>query len=363
VLDLTDYEAKDTLFKIPLFSYEQFDYHIISSPETTSSFLKRIRKWIHSKYNKNGNLFLDFSDTMVRLTPKLKKKFVTLSQEKFLNNILNLEQDIIDELNKEKEIDEQKRKEKEGEEQDRIRQNKLRYEEQVRNNKVEIKNSSSFWFYRKCLQNRNIKEIISSKSYIELVKYNTFVANNDDILKESHVYSFFQSSFSEPILELQYTTNYRNEADKSNYLYADISIIQKFGQEGIIVLEFISEPNKRIRKVSKRLELARGFLHSTTHPAKYKYDEKENIISKEYYFFNKKVNKQEFCDLSEYLELGIFTEDGLELKYRDRIDELYKDDDNKLIIGFCQNDISNYSLEEYYRDKNEWQPLSAKNEW
>jgi hypothetical protein len=271
--------------------------------------------------------------------------------------------DIVDELNKVKEFEEQKRKVKEAEKQNRIIQNKLKYEEQVKNNKLEIEISSSFRFYKKCLKHPKIKEIILSKEYIELIKYDTYLEQTNDILKKSHIYSFFQSAFSEPILELKYTTHSKKEKDKYQYLFADISIIQKYGREGIIVLEFFSESGKRIRKVSKKLELARGFLHSTKHPAKFEYNENEHLVLKEYYLFNKKVSKQEFIDLSEYCEIGFFTDEKLEMKYREVIDELYKNDDYQLIKGFCQNYISNYSLKKYYEDKNQWQPLSAKNEW
>ena len=363
VLDLTAFKANDTLFKIPLFSLSLLDYHICSSSEIISSLLKNIRKWIGSAYNKNGNLFLDFSDQMVRFTPKLKKEFVKFSQETFLNNLLNLEQDIVDELNREKEFKEQKREAEEAEKQDRDRQNKLKYKEQVKNNKLEIETNSSFRFYRKCLKHPKIKEIISSKAYIELVKYDAFHERTNDILKKSHIYSFFLSAFSEPILELQYTTHSKKEGENYHYLFADISITQKFGRKGIIVLEFISESGTSIRKVSKKLELARGFLHSTTHPAKFDYNENESLALKEYYLFNKKVSKQEFNDLSEYCENGFFTDEKLELKYREMINELYKNDDYELIKGFCQNCIPNYSLKKYYEDKKQWQPLSAKNEW
>lgn len=300
---------------------------------------------------------------MVRFTPKLKMEFITLSQDSFLNNILNLEQEIIDKLNKEKDIEEQNRKSKEIENENRIKQNKLKYEEQVKKNKFEIETSSAFNFYRKSLKHPKIKEIVSLKEYIELVKYDTFLQETNGILKKSHIYSFFQSAFSEPILELQYTTHSKKEKESYNYQFADISVIQKFGRKGIIVLEFLSEPGKRIRKISRKLELARGFLHSTTHPAKFEYDETENILSSEYYLFNKKVSKQEFNDLSEYFEIGIFPDETLELKYRGMIDDIFKHDEYNLISGFCQNNILYYSLIKYYQEKNQWQPLSAKNEW
>ena len=363
VLDLTEYKAKDTLFRILYFSSKQIDYHIFNSSEIISSLLKNIRKWIGSAYNTNGNLFLDFSDIMVRFTPTLKKEFVILSQETFLNNLLSLEQDIVDEINKEKEFEEQKRKAQEAEKQEKIRQRKLKYAEQVKNNKLEIETSSSFRFYRNCLKHPKIREIISSTEYIELVKYDTFLEHTKDILKKSHIYSFFRSTFSNPILELKYTTHSKKEKEKYQYLFSDISITQKHGREGIISLEFISESGKRIRKVSKKLELARGFLHSTTNAAKFEYNEYEILVSKEYYLFNKKVSQQEFINISEYCEIGIYRDEESESIYQGVIKELYKNDDYELIEGFCQNFISYYTLNKYYEDINQWQPLSAKNEW
>lgn len=361
VLDLTDYPAKETLFKISSFSINNIDYHIEYSSEMTSIILKKIRKWTNSKYFRFGNLFIDFSDTMVRFTPKLRKEYLPISKKTFLDSILNLEQIINDELKNEKDELEQKIRNEREKEKEEKRQKEIKYFNKVKNNKFEITNTPEYKYYRYCLVHPKIKKIITSQKDVELVKHREFIIEKNQHLKKSHIYSLFQSASSKPILELHFTLNY--DINSSEYLFSEIFITQEFGREGIIVLEFIQDKGERIRKTSKKLELARDFLHSTTHHAKYNYDINEKLISKEYYLFNKKVSNQEFNDLCFYFEYGVFLQDNLYSKYEKLINELTDYDEYGLISGFCQNLIHESSLNNYYKDKEQWQPLSEKNEW
>jgi hypothetical protein len=361
ILDLTDYSAKKTLFTISSFSIENIDYHIESTSGDTKDFLKKIRKWTKSKYLYSGNLFIDFSDIMIRFSSLLKRKYLQISQEEFLENILFLDQLVKDEIESEKKklkqkIDNEKRIEKE-----KKHQSKLEYLTKVKKNRLNIENESRYNFYKKSLTHPEIKKIVSSQDNIEIIKHDNFYVDTDRYSKESHIYSFFQSAFSTPILELDFTLNY--DINNQKYLFSEISLIKKFGQEGIMVLEFIWQIGKRIKKLSKKLELARGFLHSTRHHSKYNYDINEKLISKEYFLFNRKVNEEEFNDLWFYLEEGRFEEKYLYAKYKNLLSELYDYDEYGLIQGFCQNFIDESSLENYYNDINKWRPLSAINVW
>jgi hypothetical protein len=298
---------------------------------------------------------------MIRFSSLLKRKYLQISQEEFLENILFLDQLVKDEIESEKKklkqkIDNEKRIEKE-----KKHQSKLEYLTKVKKNRLNIENESRYNFYKKSLTHPEIKKIVSSQDNIEIIKHDNFYVDTDRYSKESHIYSFFQSAFSTPILELDFTLNY--DINNQKYLFSEISLIKKFGQEGIMVLEFIWQIGKRIKKLSKKLELARGFLHSTRHHSKYNYDINEKLISKEYFLFNRKVNEEEFNDLWFYLEEGRFEEKYLYAKYKNLLSELYDYDEYGLIQGFCQNFIDESTLENYYNDINKWRPLSAINVW
>lgn len=361
VLDLTDYSAKDTLFSISSFSIDNIDFYIESTSGNTRDFLKKIRKWTKSKYFYSGNLFIDFSDTMIRFSNLLKKQYLEISQTQFLDKILSLDQLVDEEIKKEEnEIKQKIENEKKLEEEKRIK-NKQEYLKKVKKNKLNIKNDPVYKFYKKSLIHPEIKKIVSSQKNIEIIKHNNFYVDTEKYSKESHIYSFFQSAFSTPILELDFTLNY--DINNQKYLFSEISLIKEFGQEGIMVLEFIWQIGKRIKKISKKLELARGFLHSTRYHSKYNYDINEKLISKEYFLFNRKVDEKEFNDLGFYLEEGRFEEKYLYDKYKNLISELFKYDEYGLKQGFCQNFIHESTLENYYNDINNWRPLSATNVW
>lgn len=361
VLDLTDYSAKDTLFSISSFSIDNIDYHIESTSGKTRDFLKKIRKWTKSKYFYSGNLFIDFSDIMIRFSNFLKKQYLQISQKQFLDKILLLDQLVDNEIKNEEKKLKQKIKNEKRLEEEKQNKSKLEYLKKVKENKLNIKNDSIYDYYKKSLIHPEIKKIVSSQKNIEIIKHNEFFVDTENYSNESHIYSFFQSAFSKPILELHFALNFDIKSQK--YLFSEIFLTKEFGQEGIMVLEFKWQNGKKIKKTSKKLELARDFLHSTTHYSKYNYDNNEKLISKEYYLFNRKVNQKEFEDLSFYFEDGRFDEEYLYSKYKNLINEITDNDEYGLIQGFCRNFIPVSSLEIYYNDKNKWRPLSARNEW
>lgn len=91
VLDLTAFEAKNTILKISDFTVDKIDYYIsYSYSSLIISLLKKIRKWLNSDYYKNSSLFIDFSDVMIRFTPILKDDFLVIQKDVFVNNLLEV---------------------------------------------------------------------------------------------------------------------------------------------------------------------------------------------------------------------------------------------------------------------------------
>lgn len=364
MLDFTKYSSKETFYKYSYFNPNHLEKYINNCDENSdqSIFLKSLKKWISSEYYKAGNLFINFSDSIIRFVPKIKKQKIEYSESTFLEELKELEGHISEEIFREKEEEELKKREKEEKELERLSQLKLSYKAEIENNKHEIIYSPTFKYYRKCLQHRKIKERIDKQSYIEMIKYNSFNTHAGNIYRKFHVYSIFESAFSAPVFEIQYITISRKENKEFKYVSAEILLIEKFDQ-GIIVLELLSESNGKLRMISKKLELVRGYLHSTTHPAKFEFDVDEKLISKEYYLFNNKVTEQEFNDLSDYVNYGHFLDNNDKIKYKDLLEKLYSNDDYGLIKGFCQNYIDHYHIEKYYEENELIQPLIVKNEW
>ncbi|MGO3691059.1 MAG: hypothetical protein ACTJF0_11430, partial [Psychroflexus halocasei] len=367
VLDLTAFEAKNTILKISDFTVDKIDYYIsYSYSSLIISLLKKIRKWLNSDYYKNSSLFIDFSDVMIRFTPILKDDFLVIQKDVFVNNLLNLERNINDlrvaentEYIKQLKIEEKRIEIENKRKEEKI---KIDYSQKIKDNKYDRLHNLSFRFLRNCMTNRDINNYVSKFKNIEYVKHDLFLDYkllNYIPCRELHIYSFFESILSTPKFEIQYICD-KKIFDSDRGYQDEVLLIQEFERESIICLRFVVSNNK-LRKVSKYIELARGFLHSITHPAKYEYDIDQNIHSKEYYLFNNKVTFKEFQELSDYFDFGFFEDEKLYLLYKDRIDELTKNDDYYLIQEFCQNYISNSSLKRYYDANDMRMPLTAEN--
>ena len=90
VLDFSEYSTK-TILDIPNLIYGKVDSYIPTCNENTSQILKKLRKWLHSKYFLNKNLFLDFKEFMIRLTPHCTNPYYTYDRGFFIKNLLSLE--------------------------------------------------------------------------------------------------------------------------------------------------------------------------------------------------------------------------------------------------------------------------------
>ena len=365
MLDFTDFFSSTTFFKFADLSYKNIEYYIASykSNDVIISFLKKVRKWFNSEYFNNGNLFLDFSDQIIRLTPRLKCKILKYSKEKFIENLLSLENDVQNELIKEKEqlefekmLKAQKREEAEAE-------TVAVAKRKIKENREEVKSDNRFSWYRKCLQNQIIANTLyEAIGYADYVSYRYYSLQDGRILRKYQIYNLFSSAYTEPNVEIQYIINNKQETDQFQFLYSEINLIKKEG-EGIKRFVFEQKAGQKIRLIAKRLECVKGILHSIDNAALYLYDEYGRFISKEYYLFNTKVNKEDWEILREYYEIGRFYNDLEEDKIvslKNIMETIDKNDFYNFREYFCQNYLPLDVKQKYYEKIQEQVPLRAK---
>jgi len=324
--------------------------------------LKRIKKWMYCSYFAQGNLFLDFSDQIIRFSSRLNSGFQCIRKSFFIENICNLETILNDELEKEATERIAIVLEKEAKETKKKENAKARYIEKLLENKKAILNGKDFIYYRSCLKNKLIAEGINNLLDIEYIKYTSYSRIKDNILRKYHVYHIYNERFSPPIIELQYITNGCIENNKYNYHYTDITLIRKytpsFNNRGIKRFTFRQYPGKNILISSKRIEYVQGVLHSTSEPALERDDENGKFVSNHYYLFNIETDKPDWEILSFYYDMGSFIEDEEKEKVRGIIDKISDTDKYDFSMYYYQNDLPSEVLNNYYSDIDEKQPLT-----
>lgn len=365
ILDFTDFSSISTFSKFTDLSSKNIEFYMTSykSNDVIISFLKKVRKWLNSEYFYKKNLFLDFSDQIIRLTPHLKYKILKYSKEKFIKNLLCLEDDIQNELTKEKkQLDFEKAlKAQEREKADAERAAEVK--RKIKENREEIKSSNRFSWYRKCLQNNLItRALCSLLDYKVYVKYQFYESKNGNISRKHHIYNLFSSAYFDPVVEIQYVINSISKDDSYEFLYSEINLIKKEG-EGFLRYVFEQKPKQKIQFKSKRLEYVKGVLHSTSSQALCVYNDKGKIVANEYYLFNTKVTKEEWDLLSTYYETGGFPDyvsDTQKLALKNIMEVIERNDTPDFRRYFYQNDFPMNVRKKYYDKIQEQEPLRAK---
>lgn len=367
ILDFTEFNASETIDRVGHFSFDSILVLIDrEDKETVLSFLRKIRKWGNSKYFFKGNLFLDFKDKMIRFTPQLKKKYINLTQDEFIKELTALE-DKIKQL-KTEELEQEKREKEESERiklieiQERDECKKSLYIEKVRQNQYDLKYHADFKYYRKCLQNKVIKQAILKIPYIETVKYSSHIEIEKGIYKKYHIYSIFQSVSDKPVIELSFITNSKKIGNKFEYLFSEIELIKEF-ENGLKTFYFIQERgNDRIKLKFKKLELVRGYYHSIDKPALYKFDDNEKLVSQDYYLFNYEVSEKDFSDIAQSFDP--ITHSIIELTYEQDniVKSIQESDSYNFIECFIQDYFHYQTINNYYIDLGIRKPLSETNE-
>ncbi len=360
ILDFTDYSALNTILKISKFNSKKLDEYIrkYDNDEKFGHFLKIIRKWFTSKYFKNGNLFLDFSDYIIRFVPNGVNTIYKYEREFFIENLLQLETVLENDEENTKRLIAKQKEEEEIKLQLYLKQEK---EDKIAYNKRQVLQSQDYHYFRKCESNKFIKEAIHNTiGHHEYVSYSLTQDNHAGYHRKIHIYRLHSAIESEPQLEIQYAVIGSYKDKEYSFLQSNIDVIKKTGENntGIKRLTLRQKPKQRIKLVAIRNEIVKGYLHSFDDYALYTYNENEEIESKEYYIFNRKVTKPIYSELSDYFStfghIEVKNEDARKVFEDIQIEDKYR---HNFIENIMQNDLPVDKLEDYYNNCGEPLPF------
>ncbi len=356
ILDFTDYSASNTILRISKFNSKKLDEYICKydSNETFSQFLKTVRKWFTSKYFKNRNLFLDFSDYIIRFVPNGVNTIYRYEREFFIENLLQLETVLENDEENAKRLIAKQKEEEEIKLQLYLKQEK---EDKIAYNKRQVLQSQDYHYFRKCESNKFIKEAIHNTLGLpEYVSYSLKQDNHPGYHRKIHIYRLHRAIELEPELEIQYTVLGSYNDNEYSFLQSNIDVIKKMGENntGIKRLILKQKPKQRIKLIAIQNEIVKGYLHSFNDYALYTYNENEEIESKEYFIFNRKVTKPIYCELSDYFTAFCQTE----IKNKDArriVEDIHFEDKyrHNFIECIMQNYLPEDILEDYYNKYDE----------
>jgi hypothetical protein len=360
VLDFTDYSATDTILRILQFDSKEIEEYIrfYNKDEVLGQFLKKTRKWLTSKYFRNKNLFLDFTDYIIRFVPNGVNSIYKYEREFFIKNLLQLEIVLVEAEENTTKLIAKRKEEEELKLQQYLEQEKI---EKIEYNKKQVLQSQDYNYFRKCESNKQIKKVISNTiGEPEYISYSLRQGEHLGYYRKLHIYRLYSAIEDEPKLEIQYTVigSYKN--NEYSFLHSDIDVIKKTGENntGIKRMSLKQKPKQGIKLVAIRNEIVKGYLHSLNDYAHYSYNENEEVEKKEYYIFNNKVTKSIYCELSDYF--SNFGHLEVESKNAQKVlENIYTEDkyQHNFIENIMQNYLPEYKLEEYYTNCDETLPF------
>lgn len=370
VLDFSNYSMPLVLKTISDLDSTELKKKILDlkSRNVDVEVLRKMHKWTTSKHFIQGNLFFEFKDLIIRFHPQLLKGYC-LTKAIFIENLLDLENILEECIQKDILVREKfELKTRERMQQIAIREEEEREEEKrreensklfaLRNNKLEKDGGLQYERFRHILTNPVVGKYLKNIDFDKMlfVEDTTSKSNGANYIKDS-IYLCEEEG-----IMLHYRTNsaIENQSKKIyNFLCSEIRIHRKQNSE-IISYYFKKERGSPWRKVEARSELAINYLHSSRYPALIKYDDQGQIITKEWYLFNKKVDEDIFEYANEdcmYSTLE-YNKDELSADQYSRLkafSRLLKTDEDP--HRFIELTISNYGIterhfKEYY--KYEW---------
>lgn len=359
VLDFTNFCSEKTIEKVFNLSRDDYAIYFYKYKDNieVKNFLKALKKWLYTQYYEAQNLFLHFSDTIVRLTPNSYKDYRNMDESYFIENLLELENILSNEDFQENE----RRRQKEAERKKQEDYNrKIERIDAIQKNKQNISKSENYKFYRKALKNDIVKKAIAKTitNDIEYVKYETDKTYSP-LHQSRHIYRLYESYNSEmPILEIQYINIGQVKNKKYHFIKTKIEIIKSIGYNNTGIKRIILEQNKfeKFKLKSIRQEIMKGILHSLENEALISYNDKGAIENKEYYLFNHKVSETVFAELSDYYRVGYEVE-NISKESISAKSNIQNEDKMELIKYIYQNDLPIALLFDYYRDLNEPAPF------
>jgi len=330
ILDFTSYSFQNEMIgynAIPLATLRKPE--VCLSNELDSFFKSFERKWCRAKYFHANNLFVDFKDVLIRLTPSLLKGYMRFTQESFTQRLLNLESELENQIEKDKikfqkEVDEWNGREKENEEERdreaellRKKMNTL-LEKKAVDEKIEYeerkKNGEEFKYYRKCMSNKTLAPFIREKMpefETGMIYYYSDNREKSEHYFKNHSYRTMGEAAEMKIdwitiskIKKKWFFNGR-EHRKFEFQYSEIRLIKEYVSELRTIL--FEEKNGKTELKEKHLELFEGYLHSFDFPALIKY-ELGKVVKECYYLFNRELSKSDWSLFTNYFR-DIKTED------------------------------------------------------
>lgn len=355
VLDFTKYHLDNSIKEV-IEELNSVNFLMLFSDIKKGShvkeFLREIKKWLTSNYFKGNNLFLDFSNGIVRLAPRFINRIHFYERPYFIENLLQL-----DEILQQDELKEKERKRVEREEYERKREaeKQIRNKEIIQRNKREILRFKVFKYYRVCLDNPAIKKAIKNtfKNNPEYVSY-AYSHKVNEFFTKIHIYRVHEFVDSPPMMEIQFRTTGSYNDEEYRFVKSKIDVIKKDGENntGIKRMTLVNKYKSGFRIESIKSEVIKGVLHSTKGYANLIYNSQGQIVNKEYYLFNQKVSFSVFNELSDYFILGQHLKPVSEEAKKMKLLIEGKDFLN-LIENIASNDLPVKKLSEYYREINE----------
>ncbi|UAB75255.1 hypothetical protein [Mesoflavibacter sp. SCSIO 43206] len=221
---------------IDLTKFSKIEFEGSFNSERRNPLKTKLKKWFESDYCKAENLFVNFNDGIYRIVNSIKNRYIDMSEQYFLDNLLNLEDILQLEIENYKEIVAQE-KEKERvsllkiSEERRVKNEKerienLKKEERIRDRELyyfyqEVKDNEYFKFYKKCYTNPIIRPYVN-KYLSEIFEYFTDNHIEDGILEKNHNY---YSKYGNA--QIIYRTISILKKEKTNYWYSEIIIREK----------------------------------------------------------------------------------------------------------------------------------------
>lgn len=302
-----------------------FNLKVLASNDFYHSIRRDFAKWFRCEYFENDNLFIEFSDKIIRLIKKSRYMYIVFHKNTFIDKLLEfedysnslLEQEIVSfEYEKQLKIEVELKKKV------RIQEQFIREKERNRNRKLTDKD---FNLYRMCRTDQIILKIFPDVES-ETIEYEMFPSKIENgLTQKTHSYTSLESPF-----ELHYTTYSKIENHKYDFLYAIIVLKRLSNFE---VQTFTFKKSKAISNIlARKIELYPGFLHSVNYSALREYDQRADKSDK-YYLFNTLVeNKNDWENLRcYYIDVQIYVHDAdFQQQYSKLIQEIENNDYSNL---------------------------------
>lgn len=373
VLDFTLYSFPQELSYVMDFDAKKLREMIIDYNRRGKDceVMQKMFKWTSSLHFKEGNVFFEFADCIIRFHTDLLRS-IKLSKQIFIETLLDLEAQLksriqldikIRERLELKALERSKEMERrEAEERFIQNQKKIKEEEEARLSYFAI-NKRQRCEGEQYQRFRDILKIPLVNKYLEKYNFDNMLfdveiksRNDDNLYVKNYVYLCEEEG-----IMLHYRTNGERNPKTNKYTFSSSEIkIHRRENYEVRTFTFLQKGRGLWQKVDAKSELAINFLHSFKFPALIKYDDFGRIVLKEWYLFNNRVDEDIFKLAGDCYDMYNVLEDNesrltadqyMRLQiFSNKVDQA---DDPYRFIEFTMSyhGITDENFEEYYEDR------------